>query len=101
MQTPPAQVAARLQRHGDEHDRVLGDFEAIKAGLEARYGSVETTSDLPLVFRYLVLEQGIRFERMYADWCRWAADTLERRRARPGRASSSSSGADFIVATAR
>lgn len=98
---PPAHVAARLRRHGDEHDRVLCDFEAIKAGLEARYGSVETTSDLPLVFRYLVLEQGIRFERMYAEWCRWAADTLERRRARPGPASSSPSGADFIVTTAR
>lgn len=98
---PPAHVAACLRRHGDEHDRVLAEFEAIKAGLQARYGSVEMTSDLPLVFRYLVLEQGIRCERMYAEWCRWAADTLERRRARPGRASPSPSGADFIVTTAR
>lgn len=95
----PARVAAGLRRHADVNERVLAEFESIKAALGARYGSIETTVDRPLVFRYLVLEHGIRFQRMYVDWCRWAVGALER--ARPGRASAAPSGADLIVAGGR
>lgn len=92
---PAHKVAASLLRHATAHERVRAEFEAIRMALEARYGPIGSTADRPLAFRYLVLEQGIRFERMYADWCRWAAGALERVRDRahtPAR-----TGADFIV----
>ncbi len=92
---PPHKVAASLLRHGMAHDRVRAEFEAIRSALEARYGPIGTTADRPLAFRYLVLEQGIRVERMYAEWCRWAAEALERIRDRSR--SPTRSGADLIV----
>lgn len=93
---PPEQVAQGLLRHGEAHERVRAEFEAIKAALEARCGPIGTIADRPLAFRYLVLEQGIRLERMYADWCRWAAGAL--RRMRPATPSAARTVADFIVA---
>jgi len=94
---PPPRAVAYLERHGEEHRRVLEEFEGIKAALLARYGSPETTEDRALFFGSLVLEQGIRFERMYAEWCRWAAAETARWRGRPGRACEAPSATDFIM----
>jgi DNA-binding PadR family transcriptional regulator len=98
---PPARVADRLRRRAEEHDRIVAEFEGIKASLEARWGPLETTADRPLAFRYLVLEHGIRFERLYADWCRWAATAVEARPAVPPEDAASPTGADFVVSAAR
>jgi len=94
---PPARAGAHLKRHGEEHRRVLEEFEGIKVALAARYGPAETTRDPALFFGHLVLEQGIRFERMYVEWCRWAAAEAARWRGRQGRASETPSAADFIM----
>jgi DNA-binding PadR family transcriptional regulator len=96
---PPSRVAADLRRHGEKHQRVLAEFETIRAALEARYGPLEATGDRALAFGYLVLEQGIRFERMYGEWCRWAAEAVERQPARPGRAAATAHTPDFIMTT--
>jgi len=96
---PSPRVASYLRRHGEEHRRVLGEFETIRAALEARHGPLEATGDRALAFGYLVLEQGIRFERMYAEWCRWAAEAAERRPARTGRAAADVDTPDFIMTT--
>ena len=97
---PARQVAASLLRHGKAHERVRAEFEAIRTALEERYGPIGSTADRPLAFRYLVLEQGIRFERMYADWCRWAAGALERVRVRDRAHTPALTGADVIVSAA-
>lgn len=96
---PPPRVASYLRRHSQEHQRVLAEFETIRAALEARYGPLAATADRALAFGYLVLEQGIRFEQMYAEWCRWAAEAVERRPARPGRAAATAHTPDFIMTT--
>lgn len=94
-QLPRARVAAYLRRHGEEHRRVVEEFTAIRAALAARYGPPERTEDRALFFGYLVLEHGIRFERMYVDWCRWAAGEAERHR-RP-RVAPAAAPPDFIM----
>lgn len=94
---PPARTVAYLRRHGEEHAQVLASFEAIRGALEARSGPLAATDDRALVFGHLVLEQGIRFERMYAEWCRWAAETVERACGRPGRAAAPDGATDFIM----
>jgi DNA-binding PadR family transcriptional regulator len=90
-------VAARaLREHGAAHSRVLAEFEAIRAALERRHGPLETTEDRALFFGHLVLQQGIRHERMYANWCLWAAEAVERRA--PETAPTGRGGApDFIM----
>ena len=92
----PARAGQYLRSHAGDHRGVLAEFEAIRAALEARYGDLGSTDDRALAFGYLVLEQGVRFERMYAEWCEWAADAVERRCPAPGRARDSR-GADFIL----
>lgn len=95
-QVPATRAVQYLRRHGDEHRRVLAEFEAIRAALEAQYGGLEETEDPALAFGALVLEHGIRFERMYAEWCAWAADAVARRR-RPGRTRAPADAGDFIM----
>ncbi|MBI2216705.1 MAG: PadR family transcriptional regulator [Candidatus Rokubacteria bacterium] len=90
----PDRVRKYLEEHGEEHRRVLEKFDAIRARLEERYGPVETTTDRGLFFGYLVLEQGIRLERMSMEWCRWAAAIVERRRDLP---ITTTPDADFIM----
>jgi DNA-binding PadR family transcriptional regulator len=93
---PPERAPLHLRRHGEEHRRIQEEFEGIKAQLEARHGSLSATADEALASGYLVLEQGIRYERMYADWCEWAAAELERRGGRaPG--TGATEPADFIM----
>lgn len=94
---PSARAAEYLRRHGEAHRRVLEEFEATRAALRARYGDPLETEDRALFFGALVLEQGIRFERMYADWCEWAAGETERRADGRHRAADAASAADFIM----
>lgn len=98
-QIPGARAAEHLRRHGDEHERVLAEFEAIRARLEARHGPLDSTPDRALFFGALVLEQGIRFERAYAGWCRWAAAEVERRGGEHLPAPDASRAPDFIMTT--
>ncbi len=93
----PARAALHVRRHGEQHRRVLAQFEAIRASLEARYGPPGATGDRALFHGYLVLEQGIRFERMYAEWCEWAAEQIDRRHGRSGRPAEGPSATDFIM----
>ena len=93
---PPERAVLYLRRHGGEHRRIQEEFEGIKAQLEARYGALAATSDEALACGYLVLEQGVRYERMYAEWCEWAAAELERRAAR-GPTAQATEPADFIM----
>ncbi len=93
---PTERAVLYLRRHGGEHRRVQEEFEGIKAQLEARHGSLSATADDALASGYLVLEQGIRYERMYAEWCEWAAAELERRGSR-SRDANAAEPADFIM----
>lgn len=94
---PHGTAASSLRRHGEHHRRVLAEFEAIKAGLQARYGPPLESDDRALFFGSLVLEQGIRSERMYAEWCEWAAEQTERRGAGPESVAPGSADTDFIM----
>jgi PadR family transcriptional regulator AphA len=94
---PPARAAAELRRQAREHQRVLEEFEGIRAALRVRYGPLESSEDRALFFGYLVLEQGIRFERMYGEWCEWAAAAVQRRRPQASRPAGDLVAADFIM----
>ena len=90
-------TATYLRHHGEAHRRVLQEFEGIRKTLAARHGPLERTEDRALFFGYLVLEQGIRFERMYAEWCEWAAAAVEGRRSHASRPADDPVVVDFIM----
>ncbi|HET7873887.1 MAG TPA: PadR family transcriptional regulator [Methylomirabilota bacterium] len=92
-----ARAAADLRRQAREHQRVVEEFEGIRAALRARYGPLESSDDRALFFGYLVLEQGIRFERMYGEWCEWAAAAVQARRSQASRPAVDPVAADFIM----
>jgi DNA-binding PadR family transcriptional regulator len=94
---PPGATVSSLRRHAERHRRVLAEFEAIREALQARYGSPLESADRALFFGCLVLEQGIRFERMYAEWCDWAAHQTERRGAGPDGVAPAAADIDFIM----
>jgi DNA-binding PadR family transcriptional regulator len=91
---PPERAAEYLRDHGEAHARLAGEFEEISRQLERRHGPLAATDDRALFFGWLVLEHGIRYERMYADWCRWAAGEVKRRGRPRGVAPSP---ADFVI----
>lgn len=94
---PPGAAVSSLRRHAQEHRRILAEFETIKAALRTRYGSPLQSADGALFFGSLVLEQGIRFERMYAEWCEWAAQRSELRGAGPAADTAGPADIDFIM----
>jgi hypothetical protein len=72
-----AQAAAMLREHERQHIVQLDVYEQIRDHLHARWVAQGKTLDAPLLGGYLTVQRGIRYEREYADWCRWAADLLD------------------------
>jgi PadR family transcriptional regulator AphA len=64
--------------HEREHLRQLAVYEAQRAELEARHGADAQRVDSPAFASYATLRRGIQYERGYAEWCGWMAETLER-----------------------
>lgn len=62
----------------DAHSRLLQGFEETAAAV----GPIQDVGDDAEFSSRLALEWGIRYERAYIDWWRWALDALEERRSR-------------------
>ena len=68
-----------LLAEADAHSRLLDVFEARRRELDAH----EDVDDAQFAGR-LALEWGLRYERAYVGWARWAADELSARRRQDG-----------------
>lgn len=79
-----ADGAALLALAARAHAERLATYEAIKEKIEARYGALRALPNDSLLGPLLCLEWGLRYERMYRDWCAWAVQRLTERGGRNG-----------------
>src|SRR5215210_5121149 len=61
------------------HEEQLAHYEELRAWMEGAWREDLTSTDSPEFATYATLRRGIGYEREYAEWCRWMADSMERR----------------------
>lgn len=72
--------AARLFREeGLRHGEQLAHYEELRAWMEEVWREEITSTNSPEFATYATLRRGIGYEREYAEWCRWMADSIGRR----------------------
>jgi len=72
--------AARLFREEElRHEEQLNHYEELRAWMEDEWGGYLASPDDPRFASYATLRRGIGYEKEYAEWCRWVADSIERR----------------------
>ena len=72
--------AARLYREeGLRHEEQLAHYEELRAWMQGAWRESLTSTDSPEFATYATLRRGIGYEKEYAVWCRWMADSIERR----------------------
>ena len=72
--------AARLFREEElRHEEQLNHYEELRAWMEDEWGGDLASPDDPRFASYATLRRGIGYEKEYAEWCRWVADSIERR----------------------
>jgi DNA-binding PadR family transcriptional regulator len=57
----------------------LRHYEELRAWMEGEWREDLTSTNSPEFASYATLRRGISYEREYAEWCRWMADSIERR----------------------
>jgi hypothetical protein len=62
------------------HQEQLAHYEELRAWMEGEWQEDLTSTNSPEFASYATLRRGIGYEREYAAWCRWVADSIERRR---------------------
>ena len=72
--------AARLFREeGLQREEQLAHYEALRTWMEDEHETEVRSPDSPWFAAYATLRRGIGYEKEYAAWCRWVADSVERR----------------------
>ena len=71
--------AAQLFREEKlRHEEQLAHYEELRAWMEGEWRDELTSTNSPEFASYATLRRGIRYEREYAEWCRWMADSIAR-----------------------
>ena len=74
--------AVRLFREeGLQREEQLAHYEAMRTWMEDEHEAEILSPDSPWFAAYATLRRGIGYEKEYAEWCRWMADSLGRRTA--------------------
>ena len=72
--------AARLFRdEGLRHEEQLAHYEELRTWMEDEHETEVRDPDSPWFASYATLRRGIGYEKEYAEWCRWMADSVRRR----------------------
>ena len=70
--------AVRLFREEElRHEEQLAHYEGLRTWMEDEWREDLTSTDSPEFASYATLRRGISYEREYAEWCRWMADSIE------------------------
>ena len=70
--------AVRLYREEElSHEEQLSHYEELRAWMEEVWRKEITRVDSPEFATSATLRRGIGYEREYAEWCRWMADSIE------------------------
>jgi DNA-binding PadR family transcriptional regulator len=71
--------AAQLFREEKlRHEEQLAHYEELRAWMEGEWREELTSTNSPEFASYATLRRGISYEREYAEWCRWMADSIAR-----------------------
>ena len=71
--------AAQLFREEElRHEEQLAHYEELRAWMEGEWREELTSTNSPEFASYATLRRGISYEREYAEWCRWMADSIAR-----------------------
>jgi DNA-binding PadR family transcriptional regulator len=72
--------AARLFREeGLRREEQLAHYEALRTWMEDEHETEVRSPDSPWFAVYATLQRGIGYEKEYAEWCGWMADSVEKR----------------------
>ena len=70
--------AVRLFREEElRHEEQLAHYEGLRTWMEEEWREDLTSINSPEFASYATLRRGISYEREYAEWCRWMADSIE------------------------
>jgi len=75
----PGKAAAMFRGEERRHREQLAEYEQIKAWMEREWSESLEEPETPEFASYATLRRGLGYEREYAEWCGWLADSLERR----------------------
>jgi DNA-binding PadR family transcriptional regulator len=75
----PGKASAMFRDEERRHREQLAEYEQIKGWMEREWGEALTDPGTPEFSSYATLRRGLGYEREYAEWCGWLADSLERR----------------------
>jgi DNA-binding PadR family transcriptional regulator len=77
--------AVRLFREEElRHEEQLAHYEGLRPWMEEEWQEDLTSTNSPEFASYATLRRGISYEREYAEWCRWMADSIEGRKKNDG-----------------
>lgn len=75
----PEKAAAMFRDEERRHRQQLAEYEQIKDWMEREWAGILEEPGTPEFASYATLRRGLGYEREYAEWCGWLADSLERR----------------------
>ncbi len=71
--------AARMFRDEElRHEEQLASYEETRAWMEGEWGEDLARPETSRFASYATLRRGIIYEKGYAEWCRWVAESVER-----------------------
>lgn len=76
----PEEVVRLFREEELRHEEQLAHYEEIRAWMEGEWREGLARTDSPEFASYATLRRGISYEREYAEWCRWMADSIEGRK---------------------
>jgi DNA-binding PadR family transcriptional regulator len=71
-------VARLFREEGRQREEQLAHYEALRAWMEDEHETEVRSPDSPWFAAYATLRRGIGYEKEYAVWCRWMADSVEK-----------------------
>lgn len=75
----PGRAAAMFRDEERRHRDQLAEYERIRGWMHEEWAEALRDPGSPEFASYATLRRGLGYEREYAEWCGWLADSLERR----------------------
>lgn len=73
------EAAQLFREEGLRHEEQLAHYEELQVWMQGAWREDLTSTDSPEFATYATLRRGIGYEKEYAEWCRWMANSIERR----------------------
>lgn len=73
----PERSAQLFREEEARHEEQLARYQGIQAWMEREWAGDLNRPDSPRFSSYATLRRGIIYERGYAEWCRWMANSIE------------------------